>query len=566
MEKILVTGGTGMVGKCLQKICKKKNLDNYIFVGSKDADLTDYNQTKMLMEKYLPTTVIHLASVVGGLFFNINNNSKMLDINTRINLNTIKCCAEYNIQKVIVVLSTCAFPYTIDTFPMVEEDIHKGPVHPTNEGYGESKRIAEILTRMYGSSSNTKFISLFPCNLYGENDNFSDTGHVLSGLISKCHNAKIENRDLLVFGSGKPLRQFLFTDDFANILVNIVNNFDSINEQKLIICNDNDEISINDLARMVSKTVCFDGNIINDLSKSDGIYRKTVSNNKFKNIFPDFKFTTLEQGITHTYKWFQENTLLKITCDIGIGLSGGLGNQLFSIATTLALSYKYNMYPFFRYYNSNHYRYNNDHTNTIFKNLVFLNDENVKDYDIYYDNNDVFDIVDKPHNNIILNGYFQTAKNFDKYKDRIVNSLYISDEDNKIINDNINKFKTDGKKLLGIHFRRQDYHNLGWVLPITYYQEALKYFNDYNVIMFTDDPEYCTNYFPMYSICNTGIDSVDMLILSKMDACIMSNSTFCWWGIYIGNIDTVIAPFPWFPNSEYNKNIYNEKWRLISYL
>lgn len=328
MEKILVTGGTGMIGKCLQKVCKNNNINNYIFLGSKDGDLTDYDETKLLIEKYSPDVLIHLASIVGGLFFNINNNSRMLDINTRINLNVIKCCSELGVKKVIVVLSTCAFPYNIDKFPMIEEDLHKGPVHPTNEGYGASKRLAEILARLYNECSKTRFMCLFPCNLYGEYDNFSEeTGHVLSGLIAKCHKSKIENKDLIVYGTGKPLRQFLFGDDFAKILINIVEKFDSINENNLIICSDNDEISINDLAKLIKKVINFEGKIVNDISKSDGIYRKTVTNLKFRNFFKNFKFTSLEEGIKKSYEWFKNNNNLKITGNIGeYGLSGELGN------------------------------------------------------------------------------------------------------------------------------------------------------------------------------------------------------------------------------------------------
>ena len=287
---IIVTGGTGMIGKCLHKICVDTNSTNYIFLGTKDCDLTDYDQTNLLFKKYSPDTVIHLAAKVGGLFFNLKNNAAMLDINTRINLNVLRCSYEHNVKNIVVVLSTCAFPHTIDTFPMTEEDLYKGPVHPSNEGYGESKRIAETLARMYGLSSNSKFLCLFPCNLYGYNDNFTDDGHVLSGLISKCYKAKNKNEDFIIYGSGKPLRQFLFSEDFARILIQIVDNIDKITEERLIICNGDDEISINDLAKIICSIMGYKGTIINDTTKSDGIYRKTVSNNKFRKFFPDFKF------------------------------------------------------------------------------------------------------------------------------------------------------------------------------------------------------------------------------------------------------------------------------------
>jgi hypothetical protein len=224
------------------------------------------------------------------------------------------------------------------------------------------------------------------------------------------------------------------------------------------------------------------------------------------------------------------------------------------------------MYPFFRFHGKDKYTFNNNHTQTILKNLTFLNEEKLDDYTSINDNNDIFTITETPKNNILINGYFQTSKNFNRYKDRIIDSLYFPDEDRKFASEYISKLKSNNKKLLGVHFRRGDYHNLGWVLPMSYYQQALKEYKDYNIILFTDEPEYCLEYFPQYTLCNTGVDYLDMFILSKMDACIMSNSTFCWWAIYIGNITDIIAPFPWFPNDVYNKNIYEENWRLINYL
>ncbi len=150
--------------------------------------------------------------------------------------------------------------------------------------------------------------------------------------------------------------------------------------------------------------------------------------------------------------------------------------------------------------------------------------------------------------------------------------LYLSDEEKIFIDGYVNKLKTGARKTVAMHIRRTDYSREGWILPLNYYYYAFNNFKDYKVVIFTDDPEYCKVKFPDYELCNTNTysnrnsDYLDMFIMSRMDACIMSNSTFCWWSVYIGNIKNVVAPFPWFTNAKYNNKIYNEEWCLISYI
>ena len=309
-NKILVTGGTGMVGKSLQKIID--NTQKYIFIGSKDLDLTNLSDTQQFFDKIRPDAVIHLAAVVGGLFYNIKNNVKLLDINTRINLNITRVCVEYNVKKVILVNSTCSFPEISKSYPMTEKDIHNGPVHNTNEGYGMSKRILEVVGRLYNQSSDTKFINVYPCNLYGPGDNFDiNSSHVLSSLIHKIHEAKYKKHDLTLWGTGNSLRQFLYVDDFSRLLIMVLN-LDYFYDENIIMCNTDDELSINDLANRIKNIIGFEGNIVHDITKNDGIYRKTVSNHLLKNIFPDFMFTPLNIGIEKTYDYFIKEISNKI--------------------------------------------------------------------------------------------------------------------------------------------------------------------------------------------------------------------------------------------------------------
>jgi GDP-L-fucose synthase len=297
--KILVTGGTGMVGKAIQELFG--NDPRYIFVGSKDGDLTDLKATRELFERERPDAVIHLAAVVGGLFYNMKNNAKMLDLNTRISLNVTRCCVEFWVKKAILVNSTCAFP-TKEVFPMVETDMHSGSVHWSNEGYAMSKRVLESLGRLYEDVSETKFVTVFPCNLYGPEDNFElSSCHVLSGLLRRCHEAKEGGVEFTVWGTGTPLRQFLYVKDFARAVVRVLEDFEGLSA---IICSD-EEISIRDLAGKVATLVGYEGEILFDDSKSDGMMRKTVSNGVFMGTFPDFRFTLLDEGLGETYEWFR---------------------------------------------------------------------------------------------------------------------------------------------------------------------------------------------------------------------------------------------------------------------
>lgn len=306
--KILITGGAGMLGKSIRRLVGEDT--DYIFATREDADLTSLSQTQALFDKIKPTHVIHLASVVGGLYMNIDRNAQMFDVNMRIHLNVMRCCNEFDIDKAILVSSTCAFPETPPQFPMTEDDIFAGNVHPTNEGYGKSKRALELMVKLY-ANTRTRFTILYPCNIYGIGDNLDPkTSHALIALLVKCHNAKINNTDLIVGGSGRPLRQWVNVDDVANVIIRVLNS--DAHPDRMIICSDAPEISIQNLAETIAHIVGFNGKIVNDTTKSDGIFRKTVSNALMKRVMPSFQFTLLTQGIKDTYAWYLNTIYEKV--------------------------------------------------------------------------------------------------------------------------------------------------------------------------------------------------------------------------------------------------------------
>jgi GDP-L-fucose synthase len=553
-ERILITGGSGMVGKAVRRIVGDD--DRYVFAASKDADLSDLDETRSLFSRIRPDGVIHLASKVGGLFYNINHNADILDCNTRINLNVTKCSVEYNVKKVILVNSTCAFPNNQPDNMFTEENLHDGPVHSTNEGYGASKRISEILGRLYSNSSDTKFVTVYPCNLYGPGDNFDlSSCHVLSGLMRRCHECKESDVDMVVWGTGKPLRQFLYVDDVARLLLLVLNEFDG---ESMILCNSEDELSINDLATCIKGVVGFSKDYINDISKSDGLYRKTVSNKLLLANFPGFQFTPLHIGLNKTYDWFCSGMYVaNITGKLpGFdGITGGIGNQLFLIAAVMASSWDNNLKPFFRFDDRNVYSYKNDYESTFLGQFKFDYDEDLSNYKVVCENE-----YDKPcHENTVLEGYFQNPKYFGKYKDRIIDMFrcglpemgeYVSKLRSRYLN----------QEIIVVQVRRGDYLKLGWALPLKYYTDAMSKYPGAAFVISTDDKSWCESNFTGLQILGTDSvlsDCEEFSVLVELDGCIMSSSTYGWWVAYMGGMKNVVAPYPWVTS---NKDVYLDGW------
>ena len=171
MKTILVTGGSGLVGKAIKSISENYSY-NFIFLSSKDCDLSDYEKTKLLFEKKKPNYVIHLAAYVGGLFKNMNFKVDMLEKNLLINYNVLKCCHDYKVEKVISCLSTCIFPDKT-YYPIDETMLHDGPPHNSNDAYAYTKRMLEIHSKAYQEQYGDNFICVIPTNIYGPHDNYS---------------------------------------------------------------------------------------------------------------------------------------------------------------------------------------------------------------------------------------------------------------------------------------------------------------------------------------------------------------------------------------------------------
>ncbi|XP_067000136.2 GDP-L-fucose synthase [Anabrus simplex] len=309
---ILVTGGSGLVGKAIQTIVEKEKRPNeeWIFVRSKDADLSDREQTKALFDRHHPTHVIHLAAMVGGLFHNMSHNLDFLRTNIHINDNVLQTSYETGVVKVVSCLSTCIFPDKT-SYPIDETMIHNGPPHPSNFGYSYAKRLIDIANRGYHEQHGCCYTSVVPCNVFGPYDNFSlESSHVIPALIRRMHDLiekdNSEQAEFTVLGSGKPLRQFIYSLDLAKLFLWVLREYNSV-EPIILSVDEADEVSISTAAECVAKAFDFRGRLTYDTSKADGQFKKTASNAKLRHHLPDFKFTPFKQAIAETVNWFKLN-------------------------------------------------------------------------------------------------------------------------------------------------------------------------------------------------------------------------------------------------------------------
>ena len=307
MKTVLVTGGSGLVGNGIKNVSDKyTDKFNFIYISSKNFNLSIMDEVIKMFEQYQPNYVIHLAACVGGLYKNMNNKVEMLEKNLMINYNVVKCSHDYKVEKLISCLSTCIFPDKV-TYPINESMLHEGPPHHSNDAYAYAKRMLEIHCKAYRENFGDNFICVTPTNIYGPHDNFDlENGHVLPALIHKCYLAKKDNIDFVIRGSGSPLRQFIYSEDLARLILIILESNE--NDDNIILSvPENDEVSIKDVGTFIAKSFDYENNIVFDTSFSDGQYKKTVSAEKLLNKINDFKFTNIKDGIEKTVRWFEEN-------------------------------------------------------------------------------------------------------------------------------------------------------------------------------------------------------------------------------------------------------------------
>jgi len=310
MEKkvILVTGGTGLVGKGIQTVIEndKKEDEEWIFLSSKDANLLSEEETDAVFEKYKPTHVIHLAALVGGLFANMSSNSDFFRSNMKMNDNILEASRKINVKKLVSCLSTCIFPDKT-SYPIDETMVHNGPPHPSNFGYSYAKRMIDVQNKAYNEQYGCMFTSVVPCNVFGPHDNFNVLkGHVIPGLINKAYEAKKNGTPFEIWGTGSPLRQFIYSLDLAKLFIWTVRDYNEI-EPIILATDEADEVSIKDVAMMILEAFDFKGEVKFLTDKADGQFKKTASNAKLRKYLPEFQFVPTRQAIKDTVDWYIAN-------------------------------------------------------------------------------------------------------------------------------------------------------------------------------------------------------------------------------------------------------------------
>ena len=295
MKKVLITGGGGMVGSAMESPIKLTR--NY-------CDLLNRKQTNRFFSAVKPDGVIHCAGKVGGIGGNSNYKGQYFYENILINTNVIEAARQAGVQNLVSFLSTCVFPDKV-SYPLTVDQVHQGDPHDSNYPYAYAKRMADIQIRAYREQYNINYTSIIPSNIYGPNDNFSlEHGHVMPMLIHKLYLAKKNKTDFIVWGSGKPLREFIYSKDIAKIAEWVLFNYKGTDP--LIVSGD-EEISIKDLVGILVDEFKFKGKVKFDKTKPDGQLRKPSDNSVIKELMPDFEYTPFKKGIKETVSWFIEN-------------------------------------------------------------------------------------------------------------------------------------------------------------------------------------------------------------------------------------------------------------------
>lgn len=303
-DKIYVAGHRGLVGSAIVRSLEKQGYKNIIGRTHKELDLTNQAQVQAFFETEKPDVVVLAAAKVGGINANNTYPAEFAYENMQIQCNVIKCCHDYKVKKLLFLGSTCIYPKMAPQ-PIVEDALLTGSLEVTNEAYAIAKiaglEMCKFFKRQYGDN----FISCMPTNLYGPNDNYDLNGsHVMPAMIRKFHDAKINgSASVELWGTGTPLREFLYVDDMADACVFLLENYDG--EQHVNI-GTGKEISIKQLAEAVKNVVGYEGEIVWNTEMPDGTPRKLTNVDKLHNLGFTHK-VELEEGIELSYKWFCDN-------------------------------------------------------------------------------------------------------------------------------------------------------------------------------------------------------------------------------------------------------------------
>lgn len=301
--KIYVAGHRGLVGSAIMRSLQRQGYENIIVRSHAEMDLRNQAEVNRFFDQEKPEYVLLAAAKVGGIWANSQAPADFCYDNLMISANVVHAAYEHKVKKLLFLGSSCIYPKMAPQ-PIKEEYLLTGALEPTNEGYALAKISGMQLCKFYRRQYGCDFISAMPTNLYGINDNFDlNSSHVLPAMIRKFHEAKMENKpEVVLWGTGKVLREFLYVDDLADALVHLLNHYSA---ESHVNIGTGEDLSIHDLALIVKETVGYQGKIVYDSSKPDGTPRKLLDVSLLHSTGWHHK-TSLQEGIKTVYQWYQE--------------------------------------------------------------------------------------------------------------------------------------------------------------------------------------------------------------------------------------------------------------------
>jgi GDP-L-fucose synthase len=307
-SKIFVAGHRGMVGSAISRLLKKQGYSVLLERTSAELDLRDQNATDLFFKENKPDYVFLAAAKVGGILANKNFPADFLYDNIMIEANVINSAMKYAVKKLLFLGSSCIYPKFADQ-PIKEEYLLSGELEPTNEAYAIAKISGIKLCQAYYDEYGSNFISVMPTNLYGIGDNYHpENSHVLPALIRKIHEAKVNHKkSVVIWGTGKPRREFLFADDLAEACLFLMQRYD---EREIINIGSGEDHTITEMAEMIKEIVGYSGDIVYDLTKPDGTPRKLLDSSRLNRLGWKPRIG-LKEGIQIAYADFLINQKLQ---------------------------------------------------------------------------------------------------------------------------------------------------------------------------------------------------------------------------------------------------------------
>jgi len=307
ISKIYIAGHRGLVGSAIWRSLQNKGYTNLIGKSHAELDLLNSNAVKDFFDREQPEYVVLAAAKVGGIVANNTYRADFIYENLQIQQNVIGESFRHNVKKLLFLGSTCIYPKNAPQ-PISESALLTGELEPTNEPYAIAKIAGLKMCESFNLQYGTNYIAVMPTNLYGPNDNFHpENSHVLPAMIYKIHRAKCEGAaTLALWGTGEPLREFLWSEDMADACVYCLENINYADVKSHINIGTGKEISIANLAALVAKTIGYNGKIIFDSSKPNGTMRKLCDVSKIQSMGWKHK-VEIEDGVEKLYKWYLEN-------------------------------------------------------------------------------------------------------------------------------------------------------------------------------------------------------------------------------------------------------------------